>query len=145
MARSPKKRRTRKDWELETLGPYLATRPERSVEFSTVSSLPFERLASPEDLDAWDPDERLGYPGEYPYTRGIHPTMYRGKLWTMRQFSGFGSASDTNARYKYLLASRPDGSLRRLDLPTLMGHDSDNALAQGEVGREGSRSTRSTT
>src|SRR4029453_12561401 len=97
-----KKSRNRKEWELEPLGPTIAKRPERDVEFSTVSSLPIDRLAAPEDMEAWDPDEKLGFPGEFPYTRGIHPTGYRGKLWTMRQFSGFGSAADTNERYKYL-------------------------------------------
>src|SRR5262245_36403758 len=132
-----RKSRTRKEWELETLGPTIAQRPERDVEFSTVSSLPIDRLAAPEDLDGWDPDEKLGFPGEFPYTRGIHPTGYRGKLWTMRQFSGFGSAADTNERYKYLLAHGQTGLSVAFDLPTLMGRDSDDALAQGEVGREG--------
>src|SRR5262249_43120569 len=139
MATKPanKKSRTRKEWELETLGPTIAKRPERDVEFSTVSSLPIDRLAAPEDLEGWDPDEKLGFPGEFPYTRGIHPTGYRGKLWTMRQFSGFGSAADTNERYKYLLAHGQTGLSVAFDLPTLMGRDSDDALAQGEVGREG--------
>src|SRR5436309_717629 len=135
--RTKKKRRTRKDWELETLGPVVAKRPERGVEFSTVSSLPIERLSAPEDLDGWDPDEKLGFPGEYPFTRGIHPTGYRGRLWTMRQFSGFGSASDTNLRYKYLLAHGQTGLSVAFDLPTLMGRDSDDEMARGEVGREG--------
>jgi len=136
-AAANRKGRMRKDWELETLGPTIAKRPERDVEFSTVSSLPIDRLAAPEDLDGWDPDERLGFPGEFPYTRGIHPTGYRGKLWTMRQFSGFGSAADTNERYKYLLAHGQTGLSVAFDLPTLMGRDSDDELAQGEVGREG--------
>src|SRR5437867_2149327 len=130
-------RRIRKDWELETLGPTLASKPERRALFSTVSSLPIDRLAAPENLDGWDPGERLGFPGEFPYTRGIHPTMYRGKLWPMRQFSGFGSAADTNARYKYLLSHGQTGLSVAFDLPTLMGKDSDDPMAAGEVGREG--------
>src|SRR6476659_1884740 len=127
MPPSKKQGRTRKDWELETLGPTISARPERAGEFSTVSSLPIGRLSTKEDLASWDPDDKLGFPGEYPYTRGIHPTMYRGKLWTMRQFSGFGSASDTNARYKYLLAHGQTGLSVAFDLPTLMGRDSDDA------------------
>jgi len=130
-------RRTRKQWELDTLAPAISTRPERQDEFSSVSSLPILRLASSEDLEGWDPEEALGFPGEYPYTRGIHPSMYRGRLWTMRQFSGFGSAADTNARYKYLLSQGQTGLSVAFDLPTLMGRDSDDALATGEVGREG--------
>jgi len=132
-----KERRTKRAWELETLGQTLAAKPERETQFSTVSSLPIDRLAAPEDLEGWSAAEKLGFPGEYPYTRGIHPTMYRGKLWTMRQFSGFGSASDTNARYKYLLAHGQTGLSVAFDLPTLMGRDSDDPLAAGEVGKEG--------
>ena len=135
--REPKKKRTRKDWEIETLGPAIASRAERSSEFSTVSSLPIERLVSQDDREGWDPSAEIGFPGEFPYTRGIHPTMYRGRLWTMRQFSGFGSARDTNARYKYLLAHGQTGLSVAFDLPTLMGRDSDDHLAAGEVGREG--------
>src|SRR5206468_5784087 len=78
-----KERRTKRAWELETLGQTLAAKPERETQFSTVSSLPIDRLAAPEDLEGWSAAEKLGFPGEYPYTRGIHPTMYRGKLWTM--------------------------------------------------------------
>jgi len=129
--------RNRKDWELNTLGPVLARGPERRKEFSTVSSLPIERLYTEEDLDGSDPLRDLGLPGEYPFTRGIHPTMYRGRLWTMRQFSGFGSAADTNRRYHYLLEHGQTGLSVAFDLPTLMGRDSDDALSEGEVGREG--------
>ena len=111
---------------------------ERDVEFSTVSSYPVDRLYTQEDLaEGWDPDEKLGSPGEYPYTRGIHPTMHRGRLWTMRQFAGFGSARETNERFKYLLGHGQGGLSVAFDLPTLMGRDSDDELACGEVGKEG--------
>ncbi len=128
--------RSRKEWELNTLGPSLAKAPERQGPFSTVSSLPIERLYSAEDLPAGG-EADLGLPGEFPYTRGIHPTMYRTRLWTMRQFSGFGSAADTNKRYHYLLSHGQTGLSVAFDLPTLMGRDSDDLLAEGEVGREG--------
>jgi len=130
--------RTRAAWEAETLDPTLAKSPERPTRFTTVSDLPIERLYTPEDLGAtWSESEKLGYPGEFPYTRGIHPTMHRGRLWTMRQFAGFGSAEDTNARFHYLLEHGQTGLSTAFDLPTLMGRDSDDALARGEVGREG--------
>ncbi len=125
-------------WEQETLRPAIEKRPEREHRFTTVSDYPIERLYVPGDLpENWDPERELGMPGEYPYTRGIHPTMYRGKLWTMRQFSGFGSAADTNARYKYLLEQGQTGLSVAFDLPTLMGRDSTDPLSEGEVGREG--------
>jgi methylmalonyl-CoA mutase N-terminal domain/subunit len=130
--------RSRGDWEQRTLKPSLETNPERPVAFSTVSDLPIDRLYTSDDLGPeWSEGEKLGYPGEFPYTRGIHPTMYRGRLWTMRQFAGFGSAEDTNARFRYLLEHGQTGLSTAFDLPTLMGRDSDDALARGEVGREG--------
>ena len=139
--KSEKKSRTKKEWELNTLGPSLARGGERPIEFSTVSSLPIERLATEEDLSGpgtwFDVDADLGLPGEFPYTRGIHPTMYRTRLWTMRQFSGFGSAADTNKRYHYLLEHGQTGLSVAFDLPTLMGRDSDDPSSEGEVGREG--------
>jgi len=111
---------------------------ERPIAFTTVSDLPIERLYTEEDLGPdWSESEKLGTPGEFPYTRGIHPTMYRGRLWTMRQFAGFGSAEDTNARFHYLLEHGQTGLSTAFDLPTLMGRDSDDALSRGEVGREG--------
>jgi methylmalonyl-CoA mutase N-terminal domain/subunit len=111
---------------------------EREVEFSTVSSLPIDRLYTRDDLGPdWDESEKLGCPGEYPFTRGIHPTMYRGRLWTMRQFAGFGSAAQTNQRFKYLLEHGQTGLSVAFDLPTLMGRDSDDEMARGEVGKEG--------
>jgi len=113
-------------------------RRERPVAFTTVSDLPIEPLYTGEDLGpTWIEGDRLGLPGEFPYTRGIHPTMYRGRLWTMRQFAGFGSAEDTNARFHYLLEHGQTGLSTAFDLPTLMGRDSDDTLARGEVGREG--------
>src|SRR5262245_28143539 len=129
--------RGRREWEESTLRPALGKKPERKKEFTTVSSLPIERLYSVEDLKGWDPGTRLGFPGEPPYTRGIHPTMYRGRLWTMRQFAGFGSAEDTNKRFHYLLEHGQTGLSVAFDLPTLMGRDSEDALARGEVGKEG--------
>jgi len=125
-------------WTEETLDPALKQRPERDARFTTVSDLPIGRLYSEEDLpDGWTQSGYLGMPGEYPFTRGIHPTMYRGRHWTMRQFSGFGSASDTNRRYHYLLEHGQTGLSVAFDLPTLMGRDSDDPMCEGEVGREG--------
>ena len=130
--------RTRAQWDKETLDPALTRSPERPVAFTTVSDLPVERLYTAADLGpGWSETEKLGFPGEFPYTRGIHPSMYRGRLWTMRQFAGFGSAEDTNARFHYLLEHGQTGLSTAFDLPTLMGRDSDDALARGEVGREG--------
>jgi methylmalonyl-CoA mutase, N-terminal domain len=110
---------------------------ERAAEFTTVSSHPIRRLYTPDDLSTWDPDRDLGVPGEPPYTRGIHPRMYRSRLWTMRQFAGFGSAQDTNQRFRYLLSQGQAGLSVAFDLPTLMGYDSDDALSEGEVGKCG--------
>ena len=111
-----------------------AARPQR---FTTVSGHPIRQLYTPADLANWDPERDLGHPGEPPYTRGIHPTMYRGRLWTMRQFAGFGAAEDTNARFRYLLAQGQTGLSVAFDLPTLMGYDSDHPLSRGEVGKCG--------
>ncbi len=105
--------------------------------FTTLSGVPIERLYTQADLDGFDYQRDLGDPGEYPFTRGIHRTMYRGKLWTMRQFSGFGSPEDTNARLHYLLRQGQTGLSIAFDLPTLMGYDSDHLLAEGEVGKCG--------
>jgi len=124
-------------WEDEVLKPALEKSPERQKTFTTLSGVPIERLYSPADLAEFDYARDLGDPGEYPYTRGIHPTMYRGKLWTMRQFSGFGTPEDTNQRLHYLLKQGQTGLSIAFDLPTLMGYDSDHALAEGEVGKCG--------
>ncbi|MGB2888952.1 MAG: methylmalonyl-CoA mutase family protein [Candidatus Acidiferrales bacterium] len=124
-------------WETEVLRPTLEKSPERAPEFTTVSSYPIRRLYTPADLEGWNPESDLGYPGEPPYTRGIHATMYRGRLWTMRQFAGFGSAEDTNKRFRYLLSQGQTGLSVAFDLPTLMGYDSDHPLSEGEVGKCG--------
>jgi methylmalonyl-CoA mutase N-terminal domain/subunit len=108
--------------------------PKRDVEFMTQSSAPVEPLAVPADLPDWDYDRQLGDPGEFPFTRGVHPTMYRGKLWTMRQFAGFGSSDDTNQRFKFLLEHGQTGLSIAFDFPTLMGYDSDHPRSEGEVG-----------
>jgi methylmalonyl-CoA mutase, N-terminal domain len=124
-------------WENNTLGPTLAKNPERESEFTTISGHPIRRLYTPGDLSGWSADHDLGYPGEPPYPRGIHSTMYRGRLWTMRQFAGFGTAEDTNQRFRYLLTQGQTGLSTAFDLPTLMGYDSDHPLSQGEVGKCG--------
>jgi methylmalonyl-CoA mutase N-terminal domain/subunit len=131
------RRRGRRDWEEETLRPALKKTPERSSEFTTLSGVPIRRLYTDEDLERWDPEEKLGLPGEYPFTRGPYPSMYRGRLWTMRQFSGFGTPRDTNRRYRYLLEHGQTGLSVAFDMPTLMGLDSDDPRSRGEVGREG--------
>ncbi len=126
-----------KSWEENTLRPTLEKNPERQAEFTTVSGFPIQRLYTPADLPGWDPDRDLGHPGEPPYTRGIHSTMHRGRLWTMRQFAGFGAAEDTNQRFRYLLSQGQTGLSTAFDLPTLMGYDSDHPLSEGEVGKCG--------
>lgn len=109
---------------------------ERDAEFSTMSGVPIKSLYTPDDVEG-DYEERLGYPGEYPYTRGVYPSMYRGRLWTIRQFAGYGTADDTNDRFKYLIENGQNGLSVAFDMPTLMGLDSDDAMSEGEVGREG--------
>ena len=126
-----------KHWEETTLASTLKKSPERAADFTTVSSFPIRRLYTAADLPHWNPETELGLPGEPPYTRGIHPTMYRGKLWTMRQFAGFGTAEDTNARFRYLLGQGQTGLSVAFDLPTLMGYDADHPLSEGEVGKCG--------
>src|SRR6201987_2781050 len=110
---------------------------ERREQFTTLSGMPIERLYTQENLSANDPETSIGYPGEFPYTRGIYPTMYRGRLWTMRQYAGFGTAVESNQRYRYLLAQGVHGLSVAFDLPTQIGMDSDHPLAQGEVGKVG--------
>jgi methylmalonyl-CoA mutase N-terminal domain/subunit len=110
---------------------------ERKERFTTLSGLPIDRLYSQDDLSASDPESSIGYPGEFPYTRGIYPTMYRGRLWTMRQYAGFGTAVESNQRYRYLLSKGQAGLSVAFDLPTQIGLDSDHPLARGEVGKVG--------
>ncbi len=126
-----------REWEQNTLQPTLERSPERAAQFTTVSGHPIRRLYTPADLADWDAERDLSQPGEPPYTRGIHATMHRGRLWTMRQFAGFGSAADTNKRFRYLLSQGQTGLSVAFDLPTLMGYDSDHALSEGEVGKCG--------
>jgi methylmalonyl-CoA mutase N-terminal domain/subunit len=110
--------------------------PERDAEFSTMSGVPIKPLYTPEDVEG-DYEEKIGYPGEYPYTRGVYPNMYRGRLWTIRQFAGYGTAAETNERFRYLIEHGQNGLSVAFDMPTLMGLDSDSPLSLGEVGTEG--------
>lgn len=116
-----------------------ASTPERDVSFTTLSGLPIRPLYTAADLGdgMGDIDDPIGLPGQYPFTRGVYPSMYRGRLFTMRQFAGFGTAKETNERFRYLLAHGQTGLSTAFDMPSLMGHDSDHVLSLGEVGREG--------
>jgi methylmalonyl-CoA mutase N-terminal domain/subunit len=136
-AHKRKPSRREQEWEEKTLRPTLEKSRERLPEFTTISGHTIRRLYTPADLADWDAERDLGLPGEPPYTRGIHATMHRGRLWTMRQFAGFGSASDTNKRFRYLLTQGQTGLSTAFDLPTLMGYDSDHPLSEGEVGKCG--------
>ncbi len=127
----------RENWEEQTLKPALEKHPERKKSFQTVSLEEVERLYTPEDTADVDFAHDISFPGQFPYTRGIHPTGYRGKLWTMRQFAGFSTPEETNARFKYLLAQGQTGLSVAYDLPTLMGYDADSTLSEGEVGKCG--------
>jgi len=124
-------------WEKETLQSSLDRFPERREEFITTSSELVNRLYTPADLDGSSFDEEIGYPGSYPFTRGVHPTMYRSRQWTMRMFAGFGTAEETNQRFKYLLKQGQTGLSVAFDMPTLMGYDTDAPEAEGEFGRCG--------
>jgi len=130
-------RESRDDWESETLDPVLDEHGERKDRFATVSNLEVDRLYTPEDVADLDYEEDLGFPGEPPYTRGVYPTMYRGRPWTMRQFAGFGTAESTNERFHYLIDEGQTGLSTAFDMPTLMGLDSDDPMSDGEVGQEG--------
>ena len=120
--------------DIKTKSALTAERKER---FTTLSGLPIDRLYTEENLANWDPESALGYPGEFPFTRGIYPTMFRGRLWTMRQYAGFGTAVESNQRYRYLLSQGQAGLSVAFDLPTQIGMDSDHPLALGEVGKVG--------
>ena len=110
---------------------------DSSADPETSSHIPVRQLYGDSDLDGWDYDQQLGYPGDFPYTRGVQPTMYRGRLWTMRQYAGMGDAEESNKRYKYLLAHGTTGLSVAFDLPTQIGLDSDHPLATAEVGKVG--------
>jgi methylmalonyl-CoA mutase N-terminal domain/subunit len=116
---------------------YRAAKRAPKEAATTVSGVPIEPLYTPEALEGWSYDEKLGYPGEYPYTRGVYPSMYRGQLWTIRQFAGYGTAEETNRRYKFLLSQGQAGLSVAFDMPTLMGYDSEDPLSAGEVGHCG--------
>src|SRR5437660_8221813 len=119
-------------WEKEA-----ASAPKRPQPPTTVSGVPVEPLYTPESLDGFDPEMDLGYPGQYPFARGVHASMYRSRLWTMRQFAGFGTPRQTNQRFRFLLDKGQTGLSTAFDLPTLMGLDSDDPRCLGEVGRLG--------
>jgi methylmalonyl-CoA mutase N-terminal domain/subunit len=124
----------RKHWEKTTLPNWIKQSPERKSEFKNHSGMLIKRVYTPEDIKTLDYKRDLGFPGEYPFTRGVHATMYRGRLWTMRLFAGFGTAKDTNKRFKYLLKEGESGLSTAFDYPTIMGYDSDHQMARGEVG-----------
>jgi methylmalonyl-CoA mutase N-terminal domain/subunit len=130
-------REARADWERETLDPVLEGYGERRDRFATVSNHEVDRLYTPGDVADVDYEEDLGFPGEPPYTRGVYPTMYRGRTWTMRQFAGFGTPRETNERFHYLIEEGQTGLSTAFDMPTLMGLDSDDPMSDGEVGKEG--------
>ncbi|TFG62500.1 MAG: methylmalonyl-CoA mutase [Spirochaetales bacterium] len=127
----------KKKWEEETLKKTLAKFPEQKKEFRTGSDTAAERLYLPDEKTLNDFGERIGFPGEYPFTRGVQPTMYRGRFWTMRQYAGFGNAEESNRRYKYLLGQGQTGLSIAFDLPTQIGYDSDDPMSEGEVGKVG--------
>ncbi|MCS6926802.1 MAG: methylmalonyl-CoA mutase family protein, partial [Candidatus Binatia bacterium] len=125
------------EWEEKVVKKTLARTPERQERFETSSGIEVKRLYTPADTAQLDYTTALGFPGQYPFTRGVQPTMYRGRFWTMRQYAGFGTAEESNKRYRYLLAQGQTGLSVAFDLPTQMGRDSDHPLAAGEVGRAG--------
>ena len=127
-------KKERKHWEQTTLPNWTKQCSERKKEFHNTSNMPIKRLYTPEDVEEIDYVRDLGFPGEYPFLRGVHATMYRGRFWTMRQFSGFGTAEQTNKRFKYLLKEGETGLSIAFDYPTIMGYDSDHPMAKGEVG-----------
>src|SRR5690554_7355303 len=126
-----------KTWEKKKVSKVLNKYPERYESFYTGSNIEVNRLYTELDIQDNDYTEDIGFPGEYPYTRGIQPTMYRGRLWTMRQYAGFGTAKESNERYRYLLSQGTSDLSVAFDLPTQIGYDSDDPLAYGEVGKVG--------
>jgi methylmalonyl-CoA mutase N-terminal domain/subunit len=127
-------KKQRERWENTTLPKWISRHPERKSEFRNHSGMLIKRVYTPEDIENMDYIKDLGFPGEYPFTRGLHATMYRGRLWTMRMFAGYGTAEDTNKRFKYLLSEGETGLSTAFDYPTIMGYDSDHPMAKGEVG-----------
>jgi len=129
--------KTKQEWRETILAPALKRTAERQEKFETSSGLEIDTVYTPEDLPDFDYNRDLGYPGHYPFTRGVQPNMYRGRLWTIRQYAGFGTAEETNQRYRYLLEQGQTGLSIAFDLPTQIGYDSDHPLAKGEVGKVG--------
>ena len=128
---------SKKEWLEGSYAKSVERFPERGYPFETSDGTPVDPLYAPEDLDGWDYRQQLGFPGEFPYTRGVQPTMYRGRLWTMRQYAGFGDAEESNRRYRYLLDHGQTGLSVAFDLPTQIGYDSDHPMALAEVGKVG--------
>ncbi len=128
---------SKKDWLEGTYARSTAKAAEREYPFETSDGQSVDPLYAPQDLNGWDYEEQLGFPGEFPFTRGVQPTMYRGRLWTMRQYAGFGDAEESNQRYRYLLSQGQTGLSVAFDLPTQIGYDSDHPMAEGEVGKVG--------
>jgi len=133
----PNGSKNKKGWLEGAYAKSVARAPERDYPFDTSDGALVDTLYSPDDMDGWDYLAQLGFPGEFPYTRGVQPTMYRGRLWTMRQYAGFGDAEESNARYRYLLGQGQTGLSVAFDLPTQIGYDSDHPMAEGEVGKVG--------
>ena len=129
--------KNKREWREKVVDPQVKRAPERRPTFDTDSGLEIDPLYTPEDLDKFDYQEKLGYPGEYPYTRGVQPTMYRGRFWTMRQYSGYATAKESNRRFRYLLDQGQTGLSIAFDLPTQTGYNSDHPIARGEVGKVG--------
>ena len=130
-------KKSKREWEEGPVNKTISRFPERKEKFVTASNIEVDRLYTPLDIEDMDYNKDLGLPGEYPFTRGVQPTMYRGRLWTMRQYAGFASAEESNARYKYLLDQGQTGLSVAFDLPTQIGYDSDDGLSEGEVGKVG--------
>ena len=128
---------SKREWLQGSYAKAIERAPERSRSFETTGQLPIEPIYTQDDLRDWDPATELAFPGEYPFTRGIQPTMYRGRFWTMRQYAGFGTAEESNQRYRYLLNQGQTGLSVAFDLPTQIGYDSDDPMATGEVGKVG--------
>ncbi|QQY79480.1 methylmalonyl-CoA mutase [Keratinibaculum paraultunense] len=130
-------KKAKKEWTENKVEKAISRFPERKENFTTGSNLEVDRLYTPAEIEDFDYEEKLGFPGEYPFTRGVQPTMYRGRLWTMRQYAGFATAEESNKRYKYLLEQGQTGLSVAFDLPTQIGYDSDHSLSEGEVGKVG--------
>ncbi|MDE3076060.1 MAG: methylmalonyl-CoA mutase, partial [Chloroflexota bacterium] len=130
-------KRRREEWRRQKLQPWLEKHPLRRPAFKTSSGIPVEDVYTPADVAELDYQRDLSFPGEYPYTRGVDPSMYRSQFWNFGQYAGYGSAEETNKRYKHLIATGGTGLSIALDLPTQIGYDSDSRMAEGEVGKVG--------